>query len=153
MEGFASLIGEARINPRLKIFDPIHGANNSTDVVANATKDQVIRWTNLLRYGRRHFGMLSTDPHPQFEVLTTQVLGARFNLSPTGLFYQQSTAVARYLYAADDGAHRQKLLQYLADYEGGKDPEHMHFQDTFGMTMKKAGQKAKAFAEKLAAEQ
>ncbi|MEE9391789.1 MAG: hypothetical protein V3W41_04705 [Planctomycetota bacterium] len=150
VEGFASLIGEARIDPRRKIFEPIHGSNASTDVVSNATEKQSIPWRNLLAYGQGHFSQLPKGPHPALLIHTNQTLGLRFSMSPTGLFYQQATALSRYLFAAEDGKYRQKLLHYLADYEGGVKGKAMNFENVFGFSPEEAGNRARAFAKKLA---
>ncbi len=61
--------------------------------------------------------------------------------SPRSLFYAQSTAVCHYLFMAEGGKYRKRLLDYLtAHYTGQIDK--LDIEKAFGMSELKLGRRA-----------
>ena len=80
----------------------------------------------------------------------TEYLGIGRHLSATGMFYAQAEAVCQYLYQAEDGRHRPKLLQYLGNYYSGKKAS-LKIRTAFGMSEKDLGRKVKQYAKRVQA--
>jgi hypothetical protein len=75
-------------------------------------------------------------------------LGSSYMGSALGLFYAQSAMLVRYLYEAEDGVHRQRLLDYVMAYYEGRTDE-LEFEKAFGVSAKELGPKVVAFSQAL----
>ena len=75
-------------------------------------------------------------------------LGQRFKTRGISLFYAQAAMLTRYLYDAEEGRHRGKLLEFVAAYYTGK-TDQLDFAKAFGVTAKELGPKVVEYSRAL----
>jgi hypothetical protein len=140
VEGFANLIEELSWDLRGRSWsrDP---ESESPGIVAAATPEQLTPWPKLLALSSVDYHEL--DREPKIEVPHLSQLGKHHLLSRLSFFYAQSTAIAQYLFFADDGAYREKLVDFVGAYYRG---ETVAPDAAFGMTAEELGSRAVAFA-------
>ncbi|HZN37670.1 MAG TPA: hypothetical protein VFD82_02645 [Planctomycetota bacterium] len=64
------------------------------------------------------------------------------------LFYAQSAMLCRYLYDAENGAHRKALLEFVIAWYSGKD-DKLDFAAAFGVSAKELAPKVIEYARTL----
>jgi hypothetical protein len=140
VEGFASLIEELRFDPRRGTwsFDPW---NSALEVVAVADPSKLHPWDQLLAWSHADFAKLSRKT--QLEAPFVRQLGFKRPVSGGRLFYDQAASVCCYLFEADGGAHREKLLDYLTARYRGEPPS---IETAFGMSAAELGRRVEAWA-------
>jgi len=67
---------------------------------------------------------------------------------PVSLFYAQSAMLCRYLYDAENGAHRKALLEFVIAWYSGKD-DKLDFAAAFGVSAKELAPKVIEYARTL----
>lgn len=120
VEGFASLVEQFQFeldNGRVEVHNP---RDSYLDHVRHADAKALLPWDFLL--GASSMDMQKLDPRPdqKHRVALGWQLGEVQSMSRVGYFYAQAEALCSYLYLADDGHHRQQLLDYVVAYYTGK---------------------------------
>jgi len=140
VEGTATLVEElvfdlerrtARLRPRPQRTLP----------VAAAPEKVLLPWKEFFRLGHDGFAKLSEAEDRA--IPESEHFGA-LKVAEVGLFYAQSCAVCVYLFAAEDGKHREELMEYVGAYYRGESPR---IADYFGLTPAELGRRARAFAK------
>ena len=148
VEGFASLIEEFDfdLRSRTAITDPRR--SGALDVVAHAEGKQITSWTDLFRVSQASFQNLPQQP--AFSVPTRLYLGQVKRLSRRRMFYDQSTSMVWWLFHADGGKHRSKLIDFVGAYYSysGKS-ENVDVEKHFGIAPTKLGRRVVQFAKKV----
>ena len=63
------------------------------------------------------------------------------------MFYAQSTAACAYLFHADGGKHRARLMKYVDDYYQGRGKE-LDLEAAFGMKAEELGKQVVEYARR-----
>ena len=143
VEGFAALIEEFAFDPGAWTWTHENASSKRRDLAVGASDDQRVPWSAMLGGDARAFQAL--DKTPALQVPLRTKLG-RFGLaSEISLYYSQAQAVCYYLFAADSGARRADLLEYLAAYYRG-DETMLDVAGAFGASPDDLGARALAFA-------
>ncbi len=121
VEGFATFVDEFEFDLATGTAEPWNATARSLDVLANAAPTQRIPWAKFFGMTQVEFQTLTADDVRA--VPLTWKIGARFQMSEARMFYEQGGAVCRYLYFADDGKHRDALLDYIRAHYTGSAPE------------------------------
>lgn len=75
-------------------------------------------------------------------------VGAEVVLDPVQVFYRQAAAVCHWLYFADNGALRAKLVDFISDYYSGEPADALRFKTRFGIDPDDLGGRIVAYARK-----
>ncbi len=109
VEGFATFIEEGRFDLVERSFDPWNPRAESLDTVVNATR--LLPWDKVLGDDQGDFSKI--DPKPRHKIPFRWRLGMQKLLSDKSLFYAQAAATCHYLYHAEDGRLRPRLLDFI----------------------------------------
>jgi len=148
VEGFASFMEEGRYSLENGTADLFNPRSTSLDVVqALAGSGRLIDWKRLYAITGKDFQALSGEK-------TTPVV-RRWSLwkskySERSLFYEQSAATCAYLFHAEGGKYRDRLLDFVVAYYTG-DQEGLDPEKAFGMTPQQLGDAVVQFARGVAA--
>jgi hypothetical protein len=148
VEGFASFIGQYEFDfERREARLSKAGQLDDADLVASVDARLLLPWDRLVQTSGAQFQMLKQSER-QLDVGSRTRLGRGYQIRGVNLFYAQSAMLARYLYEADGGKHRQALLDYVvAFYQGHAD--ELDFAKAFGVSADQLGPKVLAFARTL----
>lgn len=149
VEGFAGMVESFQFDLRSRKVGTVKPANRDLDIVASARASLLLPWDALFKI--HHLGMqrgLRKAPGPNSMVETRWNLGAYPMQSQTGMFYAQSAAACHYLYHAEDGKYRRKLLEFVGKYYRGERKE-VDFEKHFGVSPRVLGPKIVAYAKKV----
>ncbi len=138
VEGFASFIEERKFDLRSRTM-AARESEHLMRIAGVAPKDR-LPWPVLFSMSHAHFYQLS--PAPNLEVVPLNRLGTTLLMSKMHLFYAQSAIASHYLFEAENGAYREKLMGYVAAYERGKTPT---IEQAFGMTPAELGKRIDAW--------
>lgn len=118
VEGFASFIDEFDFDLDRGAWS-LGGANSRRlDLVVSAGVNQHLPWSMQLGLSHQDFGQLPREI--ELGVPLSQRLGTIGRAGLHHLFYAQAAATARYLWEADGGALRPKLIEFLRAYYSGE---------------------------------
>ena len=98
-------------------------------------------WKEFFALSQEAFHEL--DDQRNIEIPLSWRLGAQGRVSRIRLFYAQAGAASHYLLRAEDGRHRQALLQMIEDWTLGRAKSA---ERTFGMDPEELGRQIVAFA-------
>ena len=144
VEGFASLIEEFRFDTETWTWTPENSTSRRRDLVANAEPDQLLPWDKVLAGTYRDFSKLSNrGKHP---IPMRTHLGRVSKATEKTLYYAQAQAVCYYLFQAEDGALRDRLLAYIGAYYSG-DEAAMEIERALGRSPQEIGEAAVRFAK------
>ena len=141
VEGFADFVENLR-------FDPAHHAwgldafAEPLEVVVGAPRERLIPWDRVFDMDYEEFIKLNQQFDVEIAPQRSFVFAGSY--SQLHLFYMQSSAVCRYLFDAEGGKLRPKLLEYLADQYCGRTKS---IPEYFGMPAAELGAKVLAFCE------
>ena len=146
VEGFATFMEEGIYDAATGQWDLFNPRSRSLDVLQAAKPNQLIPWDSFYGLSQASFVMLPPDRPTQVNL--------RWSMRPTivsarRMFYEQGGATCQFLYHAEGGRHRAKLLAFVGDYYAGKS-EAMDPERAFGMDAKELGAKVAAFARSVA---
>jgi len=146
VEGFATFLEEGRHDPetgRSELFDPRAASLDALHSLARI--EALIPWADLFRMSHERFGKLSMK-----EVRYTRrwYLGVEITRERR-IFYEQAAAACHYLFHAEEGKHRQKLLDYVAAYYSGR-LDRLDPKVAFGMDGAELGARIVRFAGEVA---
>lgn len=147
VEGFACYINESFFDLRKRTIAPDpHGER--IDTIANLDPRKQIPWDEL--FAMSHAREAGLKDEPTAFIPMTWHLGKLRGISATTAFYAQGAAACRYLLEAEEGKHREKLLQYVRDYYAANG-EKLEFAQVFGADPDDLGMKITDYAKSLAA--
>ena len=106
----------------------------------------LIPWSDYFVLGQRGFAHLPRDNR-----ITANL---RWRLQPTivsttRLFYEQAAATCQFLYHAEGGKYRARLLDYVVNYYSGKTLA-LTPRAAFGLSGKELGKRTEQFAKAVA---
>lgn len=146
VEGFASMVEQFTFDFERHSFRLGDGNLRRADIVASAEQN-LLPWGKLVAMSGLDYDRFAQRQRP-FPVASRTQLGRAYQATALGLFYAQSAMLARYLYEAEDGAHRQQLLDFVCAYYEGRG-DALDFAKAFGVTADELGPKVLAFAQSL----
>ncbi|MFT5292507.1 MAG: hypothetical protein ACI82F_004595, partial [Planctomycetota bacterium] len=120
LEGIANLVGELQLDPVQGTWSAENPRADSLDALANSAATDLIPWTEFLTLSKEGFNELSTER--DHRVPLTWRLGASSHRSDLNLFYAQAGGLAHYLFAAENGRHRQVLFDAVTAFYRGTEP-------------------------------
>jgi hypothetical protein len=77
------------------------------------------------------------------------MLGLGYQLSQISLFYAQAGATCLYLFEAENGKYRDKLMKYVGDHYGAR-ADQLDVQAAFGLSADDLGAKVVEYAKSVA---
>ncbi len=144
IEGFAEMVEERTLDVRARswTFDP--RGKSLTAVATLGPQKLLIPWEQHMSIGYDVFAKL--DHEFKYSVPGGSELASGGRLSETNVFYAQSAALCHYLFEAEGGALRPKLLDFVRLRYTGRPPD---VKAHFGMTPAELGAKVEAWAQGL----
>jgi len=145
VEGIASFVEEFRYDPELGKVDEANPRSETIDILGALLERggaPLIPWKALFAYSQ--YGMhRKTSPKPDARVTVHSHwrLGTAAPLSPMNLFYLQATAACHYLYHAENGKYRQRLIRYVGDHYMGR-KANLSVEKAFGLTPEELGRRS-----------
>lgn len=147
VEGFATLMEEGRYSPEKGTADLFNPRSRSLDIVqALAGKGALIDWKGFYALTERDFAALPVE----HGLPVVRKWSLRKDLySVRRLFYEQGAATCAYLFHAEDGKYRSRLLDYVVHYYTGQ-REKLDPAAAFGMAPEELGKRVEEFAKQVA---
>lgn len=146
VEGFASFIDEFELDLERGTWN-LGGSNSRRlDLVASAGEEQQLPWS--LQFELSHGMFARIPPELTIGVPLSQRVGLSELASVHHLFYAQAAATARYLWEADNGALRPKLIEYLRAYYSGE-RDKLDLPKALGVETKALAERITAHARKI----
>jgi len=146
VEGIAVFMQEARFDMERGTWSHFNPHSMSLDSVASIAKEKsLMDWTKL-------YTITKQELHQIVETKKRMAIyKGKWNLRPIGmsemlLFYKQGGSTCAYLYWAENGKYRDKLLDYITAYYTG-DKEGTNIEKAFGMSPTELGEKVEKFAQ------
>lgn len=136
VEGFACLAEGLALDTERWTAVPGGRLGNRAPLVASCDPSTLIPWGEL--FDLRYRSLNALDARPVAPVPVPLKLGYYQQADGRTLFYAQSAAAARYLFEAQDGRHRQALLEYLTAFYTG-DVAGLDVEEAFGMEVDELG--------------
>ncbi len=151
VEGFAQLMEKAVFDTQRRRVTLRNPANSDLAMVADKSTSQGVFWQALFPMNHMTQARLPTKPGSSGKVMMRYRLGAYIPASQMGFFYAQSAAACQYLYHAEDGKHRAKLLDYVVNYYTAKSgkPANLAVQQSFGMSARDLGKAVTTYAKRV----
>ncbi len=116
VEGFACLVQEFGFDQAARSWAPGGRDSINLDLVAHASSGGLIPWERFFGLSYANFDSFKVEG----TVAMSLKLGALARPSAADLFYAQAEATAHYLFTAQGGALRPKLLEALESYYAGR---------------------------------
>jgi hypothetical protein len=111
VEGFASLVDEFRFDVERGVWHTESPQSRRLDLVAHAGEGQNVPWKDVYTMSHLRFTQMPFRGEPA--IASTCFLGLRHVVSARHMFYAQAAATTRYLFEADGGRRRARLLDYV----------------------------------------
>jgi len=147
VEGFATLMEEGRYDLENRTWNLFDARANSLDTVhALSGTGKLIDWGLFYGMSKRNQLMLSTEPG--MKVVRRWSMGER-PLSLARLYYEQAAATCQFLYHAESGRYRSRLMDFVVNYYTGK-KEKLLPAVAFGLTHAELGARVEKFAKDVA---
>jgi hypothetical protein len=147
VEGFASLVEQFEFDFVRHQFRLGRGNDEHADLVASAPASLLLPWDKLVGMQRLQFDRLVASQRSA-DVPSSVRLGQAFTIRAVHLFYAQSAMLCRYLYDAEQGQHRQQLLDFVVAYYTGA-MDRLDFEKAFGVSIQELGPKVVAYSQQL----
>jgi hypothetical protein len=143
VEGFATLMEEGEFDVETGRWDLFNPRSRSLDVLRSAGEGRLIPWADFYALSQIDFATLPPDDQMQFSL--------EWNLMPTivstrRLFYEQAAATCQFLYHAEDGKYRGRLIDYVCDYYDGK-ADRLSVVKSLGWSPEDLGRRVLEFAK------
>lgn len=144
VEGFAVFMQEGRYDPDRGAWSNWNSHAATLDTVATLGKaGKLIPWEKLYPLNQAEFQNLGKEFNIKVERRwSLQIQG----FSETNLFYQQAGATCQFLFFGENGAYRERLLEFVKSYYTGR-KEGTGIEAAFGLAPADLGAKVLAFAE------
>ncbi len=144
VEGFATLMSELRLDPKVGRWEPRNPRAGSLDALRALPQSALIPWEQLLAMDQTQFAKLSKGD--LLELPLTWSLGLRTPVSPTRIFYIQASALCQMLFNSTP-AGRAQLIEYAKAWYR-QDLPGLDAERAFGASASELGQRAEAFARR-----
>jgi len=146
VEGFATFMQEGIYDVDAGTWNHFDARARSLDMVNSVDKRALIPWPRLFTLTDLDFEKISIDETTEY--VRRWALGRR-KVSPRRLFYEQGGAACQFLFHAEGGKYRRKLLEYVvAHYRARNDA--LSPETAFGMSGAELGKKVEEFAAAVA---
>ncbi|MCK6458598.1 MAG: hypothetical protein L6Q95_01730 [Planctomycetes bacterium] len=149
VEGFATFIEEGTFDISAGTWDFFDARAASLDTVHALAGGGLLPWETVYESDQGMFAALSRDPNDARPVVRRWRLGSR-GVLPARLFYEQAAATVHFLYHGENGAYRDRLIEYVTSYYTGK-KEKLDIRGAFGMSAAELGAKVATYAASVAA--
>ncbi len=114
VEGFASFVEEFVFDLDRRTHATDSPRDTNLDILAHASDRMLVPWRTLVRASQVDFHRIS--PKPSFRVKLGHRLGVQRSLSPRNMFYAQAGGLCHWLWHAENGAHRDALIDLVIAY-------------------------------------
>jgi hypothetical protein len=141
--GFATFLGEARIDLPARAVALDDARAHSVDVVAHAPK--LLPWDQILTMSRAGVSEL---PNDRFDFYLRWVLGGEGRMSAANVFHAQAGAACHWMFHADAGKRRPVLLSWIQDFRAGR-TKSGDVEERLGMSAADVGKAIVTWAEKV----
>jgi hypothetical protein len=147
VEGFATLMEEGHYDVVAGTWDLFNPKSRSLDVVrALKVPKGEVAWDVF--FALNQVGFIGLDPRFKLKYVRRWAVGEQ-SISSRRYFYERAAATCQFLYHADNGKHRQALLDYVvAHYTGNV--KKLSIAAAFRMSGKQLGQRVEKFADEVA---
>jgi hypothetical protein len=146
VEGFANMVEEFEWDVEGGSWRSPSPSADSPSIVARLESSAIWPWPKMVELSKVEFHALKVREVAQ--LTAPSWLGKASSLSNVAVYYAQAGTLASYLYHADGGRLRPRLLEYLtAYYEARTDTGS--FERIFGATPATLGEKATQWAREL----
>lgn len=148
VEGLAKLIEEFQFDPAGRTYNSLDPRCLSLDILSNAAPNQLLPWEQVFSLSIMQFHQNLDLRRENRKIPSTWILGGLRDVSQVDLFYMQAAGACQYLFHAEGGKYRPKLLEYAVAYYSGND-DAMDFQGFFGISPAEFGKKVLAYAKNV----
>jgi len=147
VEGFATFMEEGSYDIDSGRWSLFAARSRSLDVVAALAgkRPGLVAWPRLYSLDQEGFHTLS---HKADLKLTRRWSLGYSRLSDSRAFYEQAAATCHYLFHAEKGAYRKRLLDYIVNFYTGERAK-LSIPAAFGMSAEELGRRVEAFARKV----
>ena len=148
VEGFATFMQEGRYDVERNEWTHFNKHAQTLDIVADLSERgaKLLDWNKVYPLNQRDFHEVLSK---EFNVRPNLRWSLQhIGLSEVNLFYQQAGATCHYLFHANKGKLREKLLEYVVAYYTN-DGTMTQVEEAFGMTPDELGEKVAAFAKSM----
>lgn len=142
VEGFATFLEEGIYDVDTGTYSLLNPRSRSLDVLRSTPNAQLIPWERFYRLSQVDFGSLPPDDE---RIVTLRWMLHRQILTSARLFYEQAGATCQYLFHAEGGKYREKLLAYVDAFYTGK-VKDLDVRHAFGIGPSELGDRVAAFA-------
>jgi hypothetical protein len=146
VEGLADFVAEGLYDVRRHRADMFNPRAHSLDMVANASRDQLIEWPLL--FGLNHAFFHQLDKTRPLVIPARWRLGWLQNPTQISMFYAQSAAVCHYLFGVAGGKSRDLLRTLVREHYTGTTTND-HILKRMGMTPDALGQAVVGYARAM----
>lgn len=143
VEGFASFVEEFVFDDYRRTWETRNPRSSELDLIRNSTARHRLPWKGLLGASQVTING-NLDTKPTMPIGRTFQLGQYAMVSPMTMFYAQSTAACRYLFHAEDGKYREKLVGYVRAFYEGKG--ELDVEKAFGADAETLGERIVEYA-------
>ena len=147
-EGMASMMEEFVFDTEFRRILEANPRSETVDLLGGllvSGEKPLVPWPKMFSFSHAAFARkLSPKPDPRYTVNSRWQLGEYQTLSPLNLFYKQATAACRYLYFAEKGKYRKRLIRYVADHQTGK-KSNLSIEKEFGLSAEELGRRVEAY--------
>ncbi len=149
VEGFAVFMQEGRYDAERNAWSHFNGHARTLDIVADlAAKGRLLPWSRVFPLTQRQFGTTLQTKYATSVFLKWELDG--LGLSEMNLFYMQAGAACHFLHHGENGAYREKLIDYVTAYYTGN-AKKTDTEEAFGLDAGDLGERVVAFAKKVRA--
>jgi len=138
VEGFPSWIQEFGFDVAHAAWSPGGESSPLLDILVGSDPKLLIPWKQLLSLSKARLS--SIDVGSVAETPSTLYMGTLRTSTAMNRFYAQAAALTRWLYEADEGAHRRQLFDFLTAYYSG-DLSRLDLEQSLGLDAPSIGQR------------
>jgi len=149
VEGFATFMEQGVYDLDAQTWELFNERGRSLDMIEalkRSSPKSLIAWPRLYGLSQKRFLALDRERKAPYARRWSLGFG---KVSEVRIFYDQAAATCQYLFHAEQGKHRQALLNYVVDYYTGK-AERLDPSVAFGLTAEELGTKVEEFAHAVA---
>jgi hypothetical protein len=133
VEGFASLMEELAYDDEAGTFAVMNPRADRLDTIANSEASELLDWADFFRLTHAKVRELNPLPStPEVLVPISWMEGRVRIMTEVSTFYAQAAATCHFLFTAEEGALRPKLLEFLVAYYSG-DADGADCEQTLGL--------------------
>lgn len=146
VEGLASMVQELEFDVDTRSWKIADDRAESLDVLAHLQNIQrPLTWSQF--FARTQVELQKAKPDHLGEVRSRTHLGLKREMNDVGIYYTYAAAACHYLFAAEDGAYRAKLLAYASSWYHGRKTE-LDVAKVFGIEPDELGGRIELWARK-----